>query len=83
MVTVIRVQILNEAVCISHSTNTLGKGMKLIILLPARDKEWDRQRSLTLVRQPVKEKEFRTAEPRLKIDFASYPARVELSVSWV
>ena len=30
-----RVQILDEADCISHSTNTLGKGMNLIILPPA------------------------------------------------
>ena len=30
-----RVQILDEADCISHNTNTLGKGMKPIIL-PAR-----------------------------------------------
>ena len=29
------VQILNETVCISHSTNTLGKGMNSSILLPA------------------------------------------------
>ena len=29
MDTVIRVQILDEADCISHSTNTIGKGMKI------------------------------------------------------
>ena len=34
----IRVQILDEAVCISHSANTLGKGMNQTILPPARDK---------------------------------------------
>ena len=28
MVTATRVQILNEAVCISHNANTLGEGMK-------------------------------------------------------
>ena len=30
----IRIQILDETDCISHSTNTLGKGMNLIILPP-------------------------------------------------
>ena len=30
-----RVQILDETDCISHSTNTLGKGMNPIILPPA------------------------------------------------
>ena len=33
-----RVQILDETDCISHSTNTLGKGMNPIILPPAMDK---------------------------------------------
>ena len=33
-----RVQILDEAGCISHSTNTLGKGMNPIILPPAMGK---------------------------------------------
>ena len=33
-----RVQILDEADCISHSTNTLGKGMNPIILPPAMGK---------------------------------------------
>ena len=32
MDTAIRVQILDEAACFSHSTNTLGKGMNPIIL---------------------------------------------------
>ena len=32
---VTRVQILDETDCISHSTNTLGKGMNPIILPPA------------------------------------------------
>ena len=35
MDTVTRVQILDETDCISHSTNTLGKGMNPIILPPA------------------------------------------------
>ena len=33
-----RVQILDETDCISHSTNTLGKGMNLIILPPVMGK---------------------------------------------
>ena len=35
MDTATRVQILNEAVCISHSGDTFGKGMNPTILLPA------------------------------------------------
>ena len=38
MDTATRVQILNETNCISHSTNTFGKGMNPIILTPAMDK---------------------------------------------
>ena len=38
MDTATRVQILDETDCISHSTNTLGKGMNPIILLPAMGK---------------------------------------------
>ena len=33
-----RVQILDETDCISHSTNTFGKGMNPIILPPAMGK---------------------------------------------
>ena len=33
-----RVQIMDEADCILHSTNTLGKGMNSIILPPAMGK---------------------------------------------
>ena len=33
-----QVQILDETDCISHSTNTLGKGRDLIILPPAMGK---------------------------------------------
>ena len=36
--TATRVQILDETDCISHSTNTLGKGMNPIILPPAMGK---------------------------------------------
>ena len=35
---VTRVQILDETDCISHSTNTLGKGMNPIIFPPAMSK---------------------------------------------
>ena len=38
MDTVTRVQILDQANCISHSTNTLGKGVNPIILPPAMGK---------------------------------------------
>ena len=38
MDTATRVQILDETDCISHSTNTLGKGMNPIILSPAMGK---------------------------------------------
>ena len=38
MNTATRVQILDETGCISHSTNTLGKGMNPIILPPAMGK---------------------------------------------
>ena len=38
MDTVTRVQILDEVDCISHSTNTQGKGMNPIILPPAMGK---------------------------------------------
>ena len=36
-----RVQILDEAVCISHSTHNLGKGMNPIIVFPAMGKTVD------------------------------------------
>ena len=38
MDTASRVQILDEAVCIFQSTNTLGKDLNLNILTPAMDK---------------------------------------------
>ena len=38
MDTAIRVQTLDQTDCISHSTNTLGKGMNPIILPPAMGK---------------------------------------------
>ena len=38
MKTVTRVQILDEAACISHSTNIFGKDMNPTIIPPAMDK---------------------------------------------
>ena len=52
-----RVQILNEAVSISHSTNTPGKGMNSTILPTAMGKWYDRLGYLILIWQPVEEKE--------------------------
>ena len=52
-----RVQILNEATCISRSVNTLGKGMNPIILPQSIGKQKVRVGPSTLVWQPVKEKE--------------------------
>ena len=70
-----RVQFLDEAVCISYSTNTIGKGINPIILPPAMGKLKDRLGSLTLVWQLVKEKEnsdIKLVKPRLKIASCSY-----------
>ncbi len=75
-----RVQILDEADCISHSTNTLRKGMNLIILHPAMGKQSGRLGSSALVRQLVLEKENSELKPVklcLKIELVSYPGRVE------
>ena len=61
-----RVQILDETDCISHSTNTLGKGMNPIIpiiLPPAMGKSLDRLGSSVLVRQLVYEKENSEFKP--------------------
>ena len=71
---------LAETDCISHSTNTLGKGMNPIILPPTMGKYEDRLGSSALVRQLVYEKEnseFKPVKLRLKIDLVSYPARAE------
>ena len=84
--TTIRVQILDETDCISHSTNTLGKGMNPIIPPPAMGKQQDRLGSSALVRQLVQEKEnseFKPVKLRLKIDLVSYPARVEGLVNMI
>ena len=80
MDTATRVQILDEADCISHCTNTLGKGMDPIILPPAMSKRLGRLRSSALVWQLVWEKEnseFQPVKLRLKIDLVSYPAIAE------
>ena len=80
MDTATRVQILDETDCISHSTNTLGKGMNPIILPPAMGKQQGRLGPSALVRQLVQEKEnseFKPVKLRLKIDLVSYPARAE------
>ncbi len=77
MDTATRAQILDEADCISHRTNTLGKDMKQIILPPAMK---GRLGSSPLVRQLVLEKEksdFKPVKLRLEIDLVSHPVRAE------
>ena len=86
MDTATRVQILGETDCISHSTNTLGKGMNPNILPPAMGKIVGQTGSSALVRQLVKEKEnseFKPVKPRLKIDLLLYPARAEGLVNMI
>ena len=73
-----QVQILDETDCISHSANTLGKGMNPIIL--PMGKYLGTLGSSALVRQLVLEKENSELKPvklRLKTDLVSYPARAE------
>ena len=53
MVTATQVQILDETDCISHSTNTLGKGMSPIIPPPAMGKIVGQTVSSALVWQLV------------------------------
>ena len=77
---VTRVQTLNEAVCISHGTNTLIKGMRLNILSPGMGKQKVILGPLTFVGQLVKEKEnfeFKFVKFHLKIDLVSHPASAE------
>ena len=62
MDTVNRVQILDEALCISHTVNTLSKGNNPNILPPAMGNQQDKLNSFTLVRQSVfvgKKSEFK------------------------
>ena len=69
------VQILDEAVCISHSTNTLGKGVHPTILSPDMGKWSGRLDFLTLVWKPVWEKEnfeIKLVVHHLKIDLVSH-----------
>ena len=49
--------------CISHSTNTLGKGINPIILPPAMGKQQGRLISSALMRQLVQEKENSEFKP--------------------
>ena len=48
-----KVQILDLVICISHHTNTLGKGMNSTILFPFIGKLKGRLGSLPLAWQPV------------------------------
>ena len=76
-----RVQIQDEADCISHSINTLEKSMNLIILPPVMDKYQDSMCALALVRQPVWEKKNSELKPVItplkKFDLMSHPAHEE------
>ena len=85
MDTVIRAQNLNQACYISLSTCTFAKGMNLTILPPVIGK-LDRMGSLTLVWQPVQEKENSEFKPvklclEKNIDPVSHPACAEGSVN--
>ena len=60
---VTRVQILDEADCISHTTNNLGKGNNPNILPPARSKLLGRLGSLAMLWQLVEEKENSEFKP--------------------
>ena len=80
MDTATRVQILDETDCISHSTNTLGKGMNPIILPPAMGKIvgqtmfFSRGEATSLGEGKLW---IQTLKLRLKIDHVSYPARAD------
>ena len=57
----------------SHSVNTLGKGMNPTTLPPAMGKQQGRLGSLTMVRQPVQEKENSEFKPdKLRLRHASF-----------
>ena len=51
--TAIRIQILYETDCNSLNFNALGKGINPIILPPVIGKQFGRQGSSALVRQPI------------------------------
>ena len=71
MDTATRVQILDKTDYISHSTNTLGKGMNPIILPMCKIVEQTRFFSLGEITS------LRKGKLCLKIDFVSYPAWAE------
>ena len=58
----IRVQILDEVVCVSVRPNTLGKGISLSVLLPAMNKHWDRliQKRITRKITPTSDQLYST-----------------------
>ena len=58
-----QVQIVDEAVYISHRINVLGKGMNITINPPVKGKIVGQTGPLTLVWQPVKEKENSEFKP--------------------
>ena len=76
MDTAIRVQILDETDCISHSINTIGKGMNPVILPLTMVKKKSRLGSSATVYEK-ENSEFKPVKLRLKIDLVSYPARAE------
>ena len=61
--TVIRVQNLDDAVCISRKANTLGKGMNPNIVPLVMGKMEGRLNYFILVRQTIKEKEDSEFQP--------------------
>ena len=80
MDTATRVQILDESDCISHSTNTLGKGMNPIYYHSSYGKIVGQIVFFSLGEATSQEKEnseFKPVKLRLKIDLVSYPAREE------
>ena len=72
-----RVQILDVTVCISHSAYILWKAMHSTIPLPAMGKKKGKLSPLTLIWQPVKEKqnsEYKLVKFYLKIEHMSHHA---------
>ena len=82
-----QVQILDEADCISQSTNTLGKGMNPIILPPAMGKIVGQAGFVSLGEATSlgegKTSVFKPVKLRLKIDLVSYPAQAEGLVNMI
>ena len=77
MDTATRVQIMDETDCISHITNTLGKGMNPIILPPAMGKIVGQTKFFILGEATsLGEGKFKPVKLCLKIDLESYPVRV-------